>query len=103
MQAARPHIQEVGVLDGDAREQVELVGALGGVPGHVVGLDVDLPRAEAPRHQQERGRHGRYDEEQLHSTPTASVMTLQQYPRHQQECGRHGSYDKEQLHSKPTA
>ncbi len=30
------HIQEVGVVDGYAGEQVELVGALGGVPGHVV-------------------------------------------------------------------
>lgn len=30
------HIEKIGVVDGDPGEQVELIGALRGVPGHVV-------------------------------------------------------------------
>ena len=77
MHAVWAYIQEVGVFDWDARQQVELVGALGGVPGHVVRLNLNLPSAEASRHQQECCSHRSYDEEQLHSICTASAITLQ--------------------------
>ena len=71
------HIQEVGVLYRDARQQVELVGALGGVPGHVVRLDLDLSSAEASGHQKEGRGHGCYDKQQLqiHSISNQSAPT----------------------------
>ena len=103
------HIQEVGVLYGDARQQVELVGALGRVPGHVVGLDLNLPRAEASRHQKERRGHGCYHKQQLQvqsdsaqcqpympelssvcQFPSAQIVLVCEALGHQKECVAHG-------------
>ena len=71
------YLHVVGVVDGYFGKELQLIGASGGVPGHVVRLQLDLPNADAPGHQQVHSNSCQNGKQHLHTCTMLQICMVQ--------------------------